>query len=203
VTEQPERCAAFRHHRFAAVWTGVSNDIVRYLNKSPENQAAGDRFKTRLGAALTPQLLCLIVYRLSHWLWVIGWHRIATAISGLNLLVHKVSISPRSCIGPGCLLPHPVGVTFHATAGRELTLYAMAVCGPRAAGLAGGLDAAPRLGDRVSVGSHTAIVGPVVIGDDTKVAFNIGLDTDLPRGVLVLSDLTRVRTRKDQLCASR
>jgi serine O-acetyltransferase len=203
VTNQPERCRRFRHHRLAGVRAGISSDILRYLNKSPENQAAGDRLKTRIGAMLTPQLLCLVVYRLSHWLWACGWHRLATALSGLNLVVHKVSIPPRSCIGPGCLLPHPVGVTFHGTAGRGLTLYSMAVCCPTAGGLAYGLEAAPRLGDRVSVGGHAAIVGPVVIGDDTRIAFNLGLDRDVSSRMLVLSDTTRVRTHKDRLCTSR
>lgn len=197
MSAQPGRCTAFRHNELAAVWTGLSEDIVRYLSKSPENRASGDSFKTRLGAFLTPQLLCLLLYRIAHWLWVIEWRGLATLVSRLNVVVHKVSISPQSCIGPGCLVPHPVGVTFWATAGRGLTLYSLAVCCPCPAGLLGGVESGPRLGDRVSVGGHTAIVGPVVVGDDTKVAFNIALERDAPAGVLVLSDLMRVRIHKD------
>jgi serine O-acetyltransferase len=191
------RCIAFRHHELAGVWAGLSEDILRYLNKSPENRAAGDRFKTRVGAFLTPQLLCLLLYRIAHWLWVIEWHNLATNIGRLNCVIHKVSIAPQSCIGPGCLLPHPVGVTFCATAGQGLTLYAMAVCCPQPTDPACDVELGPMLGDRVSVGAQTAIVGPVVVGDDTKVAFHIGLERDAPAGVLVLSDLTRVRISKD------
>jgi len=188
----PTQCNVYGHNRFATIWSSLSEDILRYLNKSPENQAAGDTFKTRLGAFLTPQLLCLLLYRIAHYLYVKGWRRLAVGISRLNCLVHKVTIPPQSCIGPGCFLPHPAGVTFCGTAGHGLTLYSLAVCCPRDAFLSGPAENAPRLKDRVTVGAHAVLLGPITVGDDTKVAFSLRLDCDTPPGVLVISKALRV-----------
>jgi len=189
------RCIAFGHRALASIQRDVSEDILRYLNKSPENQAAGDTLKTRLGAFLTPQLQCLLLHRIAHCLFVKGWTRLAVFISRLNLLVHKVSIPPHSCIGPGCLLPHPAGVTFCGAAGRGLTLYSLAVCCPLEASLDGPLETAPRLGDRVTVGAHAVVLGPITVGDDVRIAFSLRVDRDAPPGVLVVSRALRVTMR--------
>ena len=195
MSAQVDQCRSFGHDRFAAIRAGLNEDILRYLNKSPENQAAGDSFKTRLGAFLTPQLLCLAIYRISHYLHVKGWRRTALLCGRLNIVVHKVTIPPQSCVGPGCFLPHPSGVTFCGTAGRGLTLYALAVCCPRNAFLDGSIEHGPRLGDRVTVGGHTVVIGPITVGDDTKVAYTVRLDRDAPAGVLVVSRVMKVTLR--------
>jgi len=172
-----------------------SEDIVRYLTKSPENQAAGDNFKTRLSASLTPELLCLLLYRISHYLHVKRWQRLAVVVSRLNLFLHKVSITPESCIGPGCRLSHPAGVTFQGRAGRGLTLYSLAVCCAREGFGDGPAERGPRLGDRVTVGAHAVLMGPINVGDDSKIPFSVVLDQDSPPGALVFSRCLRLIER--------
>jgi len=186
------QCIIHGHQKFSTVFSSFSEDILRYLNKSPENQAAGNTFKTRLGAFLTPQLQCLLLYRIAHYLFVKGWKRPAIVVSQLNLLFNKVSIPPQSCIGSGCFLPHPAGVTFYGAAGRGLTLYSLAVCCPLDASLSAPLKSAPCLGDRVSVGAHAVLIGPITVGDDTKIAFSLRLHRDTPPGVLVISKALRI-----------
>ncbi len=180
-------CSDGRHSQFGAIGSSISQDILRYLNKSPENQAAGDNLKSRLGALLTPQLLCLVFYRVAHFLWVKGWPRMAWVTAYVNAYIHKVNLPPQSCIGPGCFLPHPVGVTFWGSAGCGLTLYSLATCCPsgplwRATGTA------PMLGDRVLVGGHAVVLGAVRVGDDTKIAYSVALREDAPPGVLVVAN---------------
>lgn len=187
------RCQAFAHQRLRTVASDLSQDILRYLNKSPENRAAGDTRKTRLGAFLTPQLLCLFVYRVAHWFHVNRWRRVASWLSRANLVLHKVHLPPQSCIGPGCFLPHPAGVTFCGTAGSGLTLYSIAVCCPLQANWNDPLLCGPQLGDRVMVGGHAAVLGPVLVGDDVKIAFSVRLACDAPAGVLVVSKAQRAR----------
>ncbi|HUU22888.1 MAG TPA: hypothetical protein VM389_10170 [Phycisphaerae bacterium] len=187
----PSDCLAQGHRRLSTIRRSLSADILRFLNKSPENRAAGDNLRTRLGAFLTPQLLCLLLYRIAHYLHVNGWGRLAVLVTRLNLLIHKVNISPQSCIGAGCFLPHPVGVTFHGTAGRGLTLYSLCVCCPREPGVDGPAEAGPRLGHRVTVGGHAVLLGPITVGDDTKVAPKVCLDREAPAAVLVVSKAVR------------
>lgn len=189
------RCIAFEHQKLIAVWRGLGEDIFRYLNKSPENQAAGDTWKSRLSAILTPHFMALFLYRIAHYLYLNRWHRAASLVSSINCVSHKVWIPPQSCIGPSCLLPHPAGVTFCGTAGRDLTLYSLAVCCPREPFLDGSTDAGPRLGDRVTIGAHAVVIGPVNVNDDVKVAFSVRLDSDAPAGVLVVSKALRIAVR--------
>jgi serine O-acetyltransferase len=188
----PDTCRTMGHHTLGAVREGLEGDILRYLNKSPENQAAGDNLRSRLGAFLTPQILCLVLYRVAHWLFVAGYGSLAVVLSRLNQLVHRVMLPPQSCIGPGCFLPHPAGVAFLGRAGRGLTLYALSVCGPSRPWLPGGSVAdGPRLGDDVTVGVLAGIAGPVSVGSATKVAFRVNLERDTPAGVMVVSAAMR------------
>jgi serine O-acetyltransferase len=180
------QCLAYGHHKLSGVRRCLSEDVVRYLTKSPENLAGGDDFKHRLSAFLTPELLCLSLYRASHYLWAKRWRRLAILVSRFNFLMHKVSITPQSCIGPGCRMSHPAGVTFHGRAGRGLTLFSLAVCCSREDCWGGSIDAGPRLGDRVTIGAHAVLLGPIIVGDDAKIAFSVRLDRDSPAGVLVV-----------------
>jgi serine acetyltransferase len=168
----------------------VAADILRYLNKSPHNRARGDTLRSRLSAFLTPDLLCLSAYRIAHWLHVNGWRRAATAVSRVNFFAHKVWIPPQSCIGAGCRLPHPAGVTFCGRAGRGLTLYSLSVC-CALEGADAPLELSPVLGDRVTVGAHAVLLGPLRIGDDVKIAFQVRLDRDAPPRALVVSRILR------------
>ena len=176
-------CSAWGHDRLAAVWSGLGADIQRYLSKSPENRAAGDNLKTRVSALLTPQLHCLILYRLCHWLAVNGWAAAGHLLSRLNMFIHKVNIPADSCIGPGCFLAHPAGVTFYGEAGYGLTLYSLAVSTPAWDGSSG----SPVMGDRIFIGAHAWTSGAIAVGCDTKVSYAVPLRRDAAPGSLVIA----------------
>ncbi len=170
----------------------------RYQNKSPENAALGDSIRTRLGALLTPPIMCLVLHRCSHFLHVRGFRRAARVFAGANLALFKVNVSASSCIGPGCLIPHPGGVTFHGVAGCGVTLYTQSVCGTREARLSAPVEAGPWLGDRVSIGCGAAVMGAVFVGDDVSVAPVAHLRSDAPSGVIVISPRMRSRARASE-----
>ena len=193
MTSVTDGCRSYGHDRLAGVRGCLSEDIRRYLTRSPADLAWGDNLKRRLSAFLTPELQGLLLYRMAHYCSVRGWRRLAEGLTDLNRLFHKVTITPESCIGPGCRLSHPAGVTFHGTAGWHLTLFSLAVCTPTVTGMRRPREDGPRLGDRVTVGAHAAVIGPVTVGDDTKIAFSVRLDKDAPPDVLVVSRAQFVR----------
>src|SRR5450755_3231097 len=184
-------CLAKGHGTLAGLWSNLSEDLVRYLNKSPANIAQGDTFKGRLSAFLTPDILALLLHRISHYFHVRNWRRLAVGLSLLNSVVHHVSITPQSCIAAGCRLAHPSGVTFHGRAGSGLTLYSLSICCPKEPVLGLPLALGPILGDRVTVGGNAVVMGPIRLGDDTKVAFTVWIDHDVPAGSLVVSAVLR------------
>ena len=186
-------CVCRREDGWSPVWRAVHADVTRFLNKSPENQAVGDTLRSRTGALLTPQLLCLLFYRIAHRLHVAGWPRLAGAVVRANALVHRVHISADSCIGPGCLLPHPAGLVFVGHAGAQLTLYSMAVCCPSGPVPLAPADQGPHLGERVSVGVHAVLMGPLEVDDDTLIGPCLKVGQSLPAGVMVLARGWRAR----------
>jgi serine acetyltransferase len=172
----------------------VGEDVRRYLQEARVPQDKADTLRKRLSALLIPGVLAVLIYRLSHALHEKGWQRFAKSLHSLNLLVHKVDISPSSRVGGGFYLPHPTGIVFLGRAGRDLALYSHALCTslgpPREPGSGDG----PQLGDRVSVGVHSAVLGPVVVGDDVRVAFRVVLTRDAPAGSIVASRTMRTRS---------
>ena len=102
-----------------------------------------------------------------------------------------MNITPQSCIAAGCRLPHPACVTFHGRAGRGLTLYSRAVCCPREPVLDIPVELGPCLGERVTIGGHAVVMGPIHLGDDTKLAFTVWIDRDVPPRTLVVSAALR------------
>lgn len=190
-------CVRDSHRSWVGLREDFSEDMHRFLTKSPHVVVPHD-WKHRVSAACTPQMLAVFLYRISHYLHARGWRRCAVLLSRCNQLLHKVAIVPESCIGPALLLPHPTGVTFCGIAGRELTLYSLAVCSSlRGPGSRAGL---PRLGDRVTLGAHAVIMGPVSVGNDVKIAYSIRVIQDIPPRVMVVSNAlyVRIRTARDR-----
>lgn len=176
----------------SGVMAGVRADVLRFLDKSPENRAAGARFKSVASAFLRPEIAALFVYRLSHFLERTGWPRLAAGLSRANFALHKVLIPPQSCIGPGCRLSHPAGVSFDGRAGERLTLFSLAACVRSVSPAGESARGGPTLGDRVTVGAHAVVLGPVTVGDDTTIAHSVRLDRDAPGAVLVVSRSLRL-----------
>ncbi|MGH9786940.1 MAG: hypothetical protein ACRD88_22440 [Terriglobia bacterium] len=180
-------CLGYGHDQLSAIPRSVSEDIRCYLNRWGENPTARNDFLHCMSAFWTPGVLSVFLHRISHYLDVNHWRRSAVWVSRLNFLLHKVSITPQSCIGPSCFLPHPAGVTFHGRAGRGLRLYSLAVCCAWEDSLDGPLESGPCLGDSVTVGAHAVLLGPIVVGRDTKLAYGVRVDRDTPPGILGIS----------------
>lgn len=179
--------AHLKHSELSTARKALGKDLERYLEHSPE---WGSHTGRRIVALLTPNLRCLALYRLAHCLFAKGWLRTATFVGRVNGLLNKATIPAQSCIGEGCFLPHPAGVTFVGTAGPGLTLYSMAICCPADTGGEG-----PTLGARVTVGAYAVLIGPISVGSDTKIAYSIRLDRDAPAESLVISRWLRLALR--------
>jgi len=168
------------------VRSNVRRDVLRYLTKSTGDQARGDSFRTRLSAALTPEVFPVILHRVAHYFWTNGCYRMAEILTRANCYLHKVNISPDSCIGPGLRLPHPAGVTFQGKAGSGVTIYSLAICCEET-DVQRDRKSGPQLGDNVTVGAHAVVLGGVTVGSGTSVFYSIALDRDAPEAALVSS----------------
>ena len=105
-------------------------------------------------------------------------------------------ITPQSCIGAGCLAPHPAGFFFHGRAGAHATFYGLCACVPEPCGIAGSVTAGPYLGTSISIGGHAAVLGAIRVGDDVKIAPNVRICSDVPPGVMVISRNMRIASMR-------
>lgn len=108
-------------------------------------------------------------HRLSHKLYENGHYFSARAVSQLAKGLTGIEIHPGATIGRGLVIDHGAGVVIGETAeiGDNCTLYQGVTLGGT------GKDEGkrhPTLGNNVLVGAGAKVLGPMKIGDNTKIA---------------------------------
>ena len=121
----------------------------------------------------------LAAYRVAHRLHKNGHFFAARAISQAARFVTGIEIHPGAKIGKGLVIDHGMGVVIGETAeiGDNCTIYQGVTLGGT------GKDDGkrhPTLGDNVLVGAGAKVLGPFTIGDNTKIAANAVVLTEIP-----------------------
>lgn len=105
--------------------------------------------------------------------WAVLRHRFWSVVTGADI--------PLNCqIAGGLLLPHPNGVVIHPNAviGPNCILFQQTT-------LASTRNGAPRLGGHVDIGAGAKVLGPVTLGDHSRVGANAVVVKDVPAGTTV------------------
>jgi serine O-acetyltransferase len=126
-----------------------------------------------------PTLRAIRSYRLAHWFYVRKYYTIARIISQRARNKTGIEIHPGACIGKGLLIDHGMGVVIGETAvvGDNCTIYQGVTLGGT------GKDTGkrhPTIGNNVMIGSGAKVLGPFTIGDNTKIAANAVVLTEMP-----------------------
>jgi len=171
-------------------------DIQAYMDDLSRHRGGQTGFMKRLSAVLTLPMCAVLLYRISHYLEANGLRLPALVFCWLNILINRMTVNPASCIGPGLLVPHPVGVVFNGRAGSRLTLFANSLCAGRGPVLAEPPESGPVIGDRVMVSGLAGIIGPIVVGDGVRLSHRAQLMTDAPNGALVVGHEIRFHIGK-------
>ncbi len=121
----------------------------------------------------------VIAHRAAHALHKKGHTLSARAISQAAKLVTGIEIHPGATIGKNFFIDHGAGVVIGETAeiGDNCTLYQGVTLGGT------GKDQGkrhPTLGDNVMVGCGAKVLGPFKIGDNSKIAANAVVLTEIP-----------------------
>jgi serine O-acetyltransferase len=132
-----------------------------------------------------PGLYAVWGYRLSHWLWRHRLKLLGRYISQIMRWFTGIEIHPGATIGPGLFIDHGMGVVIGETAelGEEVTLYHTVTLG--GTNLQKG-KRHPTLGDRVTIGAGAKILGPIVIGSDSRVGANAVVVKSVPSNSVVV-----------------
>lgn len=113
--------------------------------------------------------IAVALYRRSHAHHAAGRLRRARWAWLANVYCNGIDIAPMSRIGPGLLIDAPAGIAFHGCAGRDLTLMAQTIVGAEltADRRSPSLEAAPILGDGITLHPHAVVAGRIAVGDRT------------------------------------
>lgn len=142
--------------------------------------------RNRLEAVLCyPGLWAVWAHRVAHRLWALRLKLLARWLSQLARALTGIEIHPAARIGPGLFIDHGMGVVIGETSevGADVTLYHGVTLGGTS--LARG-KRHPTLADRVVVGAGAKILGPVTVGEGSRVGANAVVVKPVPAGVVVV-----------------
>ena len=144
------------------MWQTLKRDIQVVSERDP---AARGTLETLL---CYPGLHAVWLHRLAHWLWGNDFRLLGRLVSHLSRFLTGIEIHPGACIGPGLFIDHGMGVVIGETAeiGENVTLYHGVTLG----GTSWKKEKRhPTLEDEVIVGVGALILGPHVIGKNSRI----------------------------------
>lgn len=154
-------------------------DLDNVLKKDP---AARNKLEVLM---LYPSVHALISFRVAHKLYTMKLYLLARLISQISRGLTGIEIHPGAEIGRGFFIDHGMGVVIGETTviGDNVTLYHGVTLGGT------GKDTGkrhPSLGDNVVIGAGAKILGPIYIGDNSKIGANTVVLKDTPNDATVV-----------------
>ncbi len=149
--------------------------------------------KSKLSVILTyPGVKAVFFHRIANFFSIAKLDLIARIISQFSRFLTGIEIHPKAKIGENLFIDHGMGVVIGETSeiGNNVTIYHMVTLG----GISPSINSDdqrnskrhPTLMDNVVVGSGAQVLGPVVVGKNTKIGANAVVTKDVPEnGVMV------------------
>ena len=135
--------------------------------------------KSKLSLILTyPGVKAVFFHRLAHFFSVAKFDLIARIISQFSRFLTGIEIHPGAKIGKNLFIDHGMGVVIGETSeiGDNVTMYHMVTLGGISPSINSNnqrnIKRHPTLMDNVVVGSGAQILGPVVVGKNSKIGAN-------------------------------
>ena len=143
--------------------------------------------KSILSIILTyPGVKAVFFHKIANFFYVAGFDLIARIISQATRFFTGIEIHPGAKIGKNLFIDHGMGVVIGETSdiGNNVTIYHAVTLG----GISPSINSNeqrnekrhPTIGDDVVIGSGAQIIGPVKIGNTSRIAANAVVVNDVP-----------------------
>ena len=149
--------------------------------------------KSKLSLILTyPGVKAVFFHRIANFFSVAKFHLIARIISQFSRFLTGIEIHPGAKIGKNLFIDHGMGVVIGETSdiGDNVTIYHMATLGGIAPSINSdnqrNIKRHPTLKENVVVGSGAQILGPVVVGKNSKIGANAVVTKDVPENAVMV-----------------
>lgn len=133
-------------------------------------------------------------HRISHLLWNRGARLAARVLAEFTRILTGVEIHPGAVLGSGLFIDHATGIVIGETAevGDDVTIYHGVTLGGTGVDLG---KRHPTIGDRVIIGAGAKILGPIKVGDDSRIGANAVVVKEVPTSSVVVGVPGQVVTR--------
>ena len=149
--------------------------------------------KSKLSLIMTyPGVKAIFFHKIANFFCLAKFDLIARIISQTSRFFTGIEIHPKANIGKNLFIDHGMGVVIGETSeiGNNVTIYHMATLG----GIAPSIDSDsqrktkrhPTLKDNVVVGSGAQILGPITIGENSKIGANAVVTKDVPPNAVMV-----------------
>ena len=149
--------------------------------------------KSKLSVILTyPGAKAIFFHRIANFFSVANLDLIARLISQFSRFLTGIEIHPKAKIGKNLFIDHGMGVVIGETSevGNNVTIYHNVTLG----GISPSINSDnqrdikrhPTLLDDVVVGSVAQILGPVIIGKNSKIGANAVVTKDVPENAVMV-----------------
>ena len=133
-----------------------------------------------------PGVKAILFHRIANFFFIAGLELIARILSQTARFFTGIEIHPGAKIGKNLFIDHGMGVVIGETSeiGDNVTIYHAVTLG----GIAPSIDSDnqrnekrhPTIGDDVVIGSGAQIIGPIKIGNRSRIAANAVVVNDVP-----------------------
>ncbi|MDC3145671.1 serine acetyltransferase [Candidatus Pelagibacter sp.] len=164
----------------------MSNFLQSIIDRDP---AA----KSKLSLILTyPGVKAVFFHRLAHFFSVAKFDLISRIISQFSRFLTGIEIHPGAKIGKNLFIDHGMGVVIGETSeiGDNVTIYHMVTLGGISPSINSNeqrnIKRHPTLMDNVVVGSGAQILGPVVVGKNSKIGANAVITKNVEENAVMI-----------------
>lgn len=166
-------------------------DIKTIMERDPAAKSAAQVF------FLYPGLWAVLYHRLAHFLHRHGHTFLARLVSNIARRATGIEIHPGATIGRGLLIDHGMGVVIGETAeiGDNVTIYQGVTLGGT------GKDVGkrhPTIGNNVLIGAGAKVLGPFSVGDNSKIAANSVVLSEVPPNCTCVGSPARIVKRDNE-----
>ena len=163
------------------------NDFIKSIKE--RDPAA----KSTLSVVLTyPGVKAVFLHQIANFFHLAGFHLIARIVSQTSRFFTGIEIHPGAKIGTNLFIDHGMGVVIGETSeiGNNVTIYHAVTLG----GISPSIDSErqrnekrhPTIGNDVVIGSGAQIIGPVKVGNGSRIAANAVVVNDVPDGATMV-----------------
>lgn len=168
----------------------IRNDVKTVLERDP---AARNFFEVFF---LYSGVKAISYYRVAHWFYSKKLYFVARYLSQRARRITGIEIHPGAVIGDGVFIDHGMGVVIGETTviGDNCTIYQGVTLGGT------GKDKGkrhPTIGNNVVIGSGAKVLGPFTVGDNSKIAANAVVLSEVPPNCTVVGVPGRIVKRNN------